>query len=92
MRAARLQVAIQFVQIATLVTEAERTGKSRNSSIGSHFRDSVVPACELPEECYAIPLPESAAMDLTIWLPAMLLLGLAAVGLMFLFVEACDKV
>ena len=30
-------------------------------------------------------------MDLTIWLPAMLLLGLAAVGLMFLFVEACDK-
>lgn len=31
-------------------------------------------------------------MDLTIWLPAMLLLGLAAVGLMFLFVRACDKV
>jgi len=31
-------------------------------------------------------------MDLTIWLPAMLLLGLAAVGLMFLFVGACDKV
>jgi hypothetical protein len=31
-------------------------------------------------------------MDLTIWLPAMLLLGLATVGLMFLFVEACDKV
>jgi hypothetical protein len=31
-------------------------------------------------------------MDLTVWLPAMLLLGLVAVGLMFLFVEACDKV
>lgn len=31
-------------------------------------------------------------MELTIWLPAMLLLGLAALGLMFLFVEACDKV
>jgi hypothetical protein len=31
-------------------------------------------------------------MDLTIWLPAMLVLGLAALGLMFLFVEACDKV
>ena len=31
-------------------------------------------------------------MNLTIWLPAMLLLGLAALGLMFLFVEACDKV
>ena len=31
-------------------------------------------------------------MDLAIWLPAMLLLGLATMGLMFLFVEACDKV
>lgn len=31
-------------------------------------------------------------MDLTIWLPAMLLLGLACAALMFLFVEACDKV
>jgi hypothetical protein len=31
-------------------------------------------------------------MDLTIWLPAMLLLGLASMGLMFLFVIACDKV
>ena len=31
-------------------------------------------------------------MDLTVWLPVMLLLGLAALGLMFLFAEACDKV
>ena len=31
-------------------------------------------------------------MDLTTWMPVMLLLGLAAVGLMFLFAEACDKV
>lgn len=31
-------------------------------------------------------------MDLLTWLPAMVLLGLVAVGLMFLFVEACDKV
>lgn len=31
-------------------------------------------------------------MDLTVWMPAVLLLGLAAVGLMFLFAEACDKV
>jgi len=31
-------------------------------------------------------------MNLMIWLPALFLLGLAAVGLMFLFVEACDKV
>lgn len=31
-------------------------------------------------------------MDLATWLPAMVLLGLAAAGLMYLFVEACDKV
>ena len=31
-------------------------------------------------------------MDLSIWLPAMFLLGLLTVGLMFAFVEACDKV
>ena len=31
-------------------------------------------------------------MDLTTWLPAMILLGLGAVGLMFLFAKACDKV
>jgi hypothetical protein len=31
-------------------------------------------------------------MDLTTWRPAMVVLGLVAVGLMFLFVEACDKV
>ena len=31
-------------------------------------------------------------MDLTTWLPGMVLLGLAALGLMFLFVKACDKV
>jgi hypothetical protein len=31
-------------------------------------------------------------MDLAIWLPGMLLLGMVTVGLMFLFVEACDKV
>ena len=31
-------------------------------------------------------------MELTIWLPAMFILGLISVALMFLFVEACDKV
>jgi hypothetical protein len=31
-------------------------------------------------------------MDLYVWLPALLLLGLAAMGLMFAFVAACDKV
>jgi hypothetical protein len=31
-------------------------------------------------------------MDLSTWMPAMIILGLIAVGLMFLFVEACDKV
>jgi len=31
-------------------------------------------------------------MDMTTWLPFVLLLGLATMGLMFLFVQACDKV
>ncbi len=31
-------------------------------------------------------------VDLTIWVPAMLLLGLAAIALMFAFITACDKV
>ncbi len=31
-------------------------------------------------------------MDLATWLPALFLLGLAVMGLMFLFVIACDKV
>ena len=31
-------------------------------------------------------------MDLTIWLPAMFFLGLAALGLMFAFTAACAKV
>ena len=31
-------------------------------------------------------------MDLTIWLPAMFVLGLVGLGLMFAFVRACEKV
>ena len=31
-------------------------------------------------------------MDLAIWLPALALLGLAGIGLMFLFVQGCEKV
>ncbi len=31
-------------------------------------------------------------MNLAIWIPSMILLGLAAIGLMFAFVKACDKV
>jgi hypothetical protein len=31
-------------------------------------------------------------MNLMIWLPALLLLGLATLGLMFAFLVACDKV
>jgi hypothetical protein len=36
--------------------------------------------------------PEGEAMDLAIWIPATVLLGLATMGLMFLFARACDKV
>ena len=31
-------------------------------------------------------------MDLAVWLPALALLGLFVMGLMFLFVVACEKV
>jgi hypothetical protein len=31
-------------------------------------------------------------MDLTVWIPAMFLLGLATMGLMFSFVAACKRV
>jgi hypothetical protein len=31
-------------------------------------------------------------MDLALWLPALLFLGLATLGLMFAFVVGCDKV
>jgi hypothetical protein len=31
-------------------------------------------------------------LDLTVWLPAMFVLGLAVMGLMFAFVVACEKV
>ncbi len=31
-------------------------------------------------------------MNLTIWLPAMFLLGLATLGLMFAFLAGCEKV
>lgn len=30
--------------------------------------------------------------DLTVWLPALFLLGIVTMGLMFAFVVACDKV
>ena len=31
-------------------------------------------------------------MNLAIWLPAMFLLGLAAMGVCYLFLKACDKI
>ena len=30
--------------------------------------------------------------NLTVWLPALFILGLAVLGMMFAFVTACDKV
>ena len=32
------------------------------------------------------------AFNLAVWLPALLLLGLAVMGLMFAFVAGCDRV
>jgi hypothetical protein len=31
-------------------------------------------------------------MDVTVWLPALFLLGLCAMALMFAFVVACDRI
>jgi hypothetical protein len=31
-------------------------------------------------------------VNLTLWIPAMILLGLATLGLMFAFISGCDKV
>ena len=38
------------------------------------------------------PSPEGKKMNLVVWIPALVLLGLATLGLMFAFVIACDKV
>ncbi len=35
---------------------------------------------------------ERLPMNLTIWLPALFFLGLATLGLMFLFLAGCDRV
>jgi hypothetical protein len=35
---------------------------------------------------------EETVMDLALWLPALFLLGLATMGLLFAFVVACEKV
>jgi hypothetical protein len=42
-------------------------------------------------QCLAY-LRRKVSMNLFIWLPAMFLLGLGTLGLMFAFVSACDKV
>lgn len=36
--------------------------------------------------------PGEEAMDVTVWLPALFLLGLIGMGLMFAFVAGCNRV
>jgi hypothetical protein len=36
--------------------------------------------------------PKESTVDLTVWIPLTVALGLGALGLMVLFVEACDRV
>lgn len=38
------------------------------------------------------PRPETATMDLTIWLPSLFILGLVVMALMFAFLAGCDRV
>jgi hypothetical protein len=37
-------------------------------------------------------IEEDDLMDLTVWLPAMFVLGLVAMGLCYAFISACDKI
>ena len=47
----------------------------------------------LPTVLSSTPVPKGdVAVNLTIWLPAMFLLGLLTLGVMFAFTAACDKV
>ena len=57
------------------------------------FRDSTGDGTRTANRRGARTRPtEDSVMDLASWLPGMVLLGLSTLGLMFLFVEACDKV
>ena len=38
------------------------------------------------------PFDITKAFDLAVWLPAMLLLGLVAMGLLFAFMAGCERV
>jgi hypothetical protein len=49
-------------------------------------------ARNLPREDYAISLPEVFTVDLIIWVPLTVVLGLGTFGVMFAFIVACDKV
>jgi hypothetical protein len=87
-----LQIAIRRrAECNPLERSPERVG-SATPACGAASAISRCRAQELPEGEDAIPLPEDFAMDLAIWVPLTVVLGLAALGLMFAFVVACDKV
>jgi hypothetical protein len=71
---------------------AAQPSESRNSRVENRFRDSAGCGTRTAKGRLRNSAAGGKAMDLSIWLPAMAILGLAPVGLMFLFVEACDKV
>ena len=50
------------------------------------------PETEQPRQRKKDVSTRAQPMDLSIWIPAMFVLGLAALALMFAFVYACDKV
>ena len=45
-----------------------------------------------PRSTHASPPARNTVMDLSVWIPITVALGLATLGLMFLFVIACEKV
>ena len=63
-----------------------------NAGVRSHFRDPAGRGTRTAKRGLRNSTAGGEAMDLAIWLLGMLLLALATLGLMVLFVEACDKV
>jgi hypothetical protein len=88
---AGLQIATSAVQVATLVCGRRTIVSAQLPAVRTvpRFARLRHAGCQCQSRNFAAG---GEVMDLAIGLPAMLLLGLAAVGLMILFVEACDKV
>jgi len=69
-----------------------KSTEPRNFNTQRYFHESVTRGTRTAKGIPRNSAAEDSAMDMTTWLPIVLLLGLGTMGLMFLFVQACDKV